>query len=350
VDRFKLRSWLYRPCLKRPNPPLLISRTTSSICRTTNLGPQLIEGEFRFATQHVQVLTLTDMLVDRYSLKDGQSFVEQARNATFDLAGDDGVVARRQGFSQLTWDRKKKKFVQGDGTGSDNKKLVKTESGARLPASFRSGRFDEWKAKKRVVIPKVGDAEGDHARGQGSTGMNKYRHNNSYEAKPLDPKSTTYEKKVYMQKKKAEKAAEADGAPGPKTGYAGQKARSELRDVNAIRRDRKVQEQVCASREKCEILRRGELISLLASIEKSEECKTQQKGRQRGREGRGKQGSSTPMILAFGIRGCFRQTVYHHVIRTCHIYSRLESITSFSCLSRFCRESPQAPGRLSPLD
>ena len=185
-------------------------------------------------------------IVLSYSLKDGQSFVEQARNATVDLAGDDGIVARTQRASQLTWDRKKKKFVQGDGTGSDNKKLVKTESGARLPASFRSGRFDEWKAKKRVIIPKVGDAEGDHARGQGSTGMNKYRHNNTYEAKPLDAKSTTYEKKVYNQKKKAEKAAEAEGAPagGVKTGYAGQKARSELRDVNAIRRDRKVQEQV----------------------------------------------------------------------------------------------------------
>jgi len=184
---------------------------------------------------------------DRYSLKDGQSFVEQARNATFDLAGDDGIVAKTQRMSQLTWDRKKKKFVQGDGVGADNKKLVRTESGARLPASFRSGRFDEWKAKKRIVLPKVGDLEGDHARGQGSIGINKYRHNSTVEAKPLDPRSTTYEKKVYMAKKKAEKEAEANGGStgtSKKGSASGAKAKSELRDVNAIRRDRKVQEQV----------------------------------------------------------------------------------------------------------
>lgn len=218
---------------------------TSSTCHITNRERQPIEGG-SFSKRSASVIHADARLIPSYSLKDGASFVEQARNATFDLAGDDGIVARTQRASQLTWDRKKKKFVQGDGTGSDNKKLVKTESGARLPASFRSGRFDEWKAKKRMHIPKVGDAEGDHASGQGSTGMNKYRHNNTYDAKPLDAKSTTYEKKVYMQKKKAEKAAEADGAPkgGPKTGYAGQKARPELKDVNAIRRDRKVQEQV----------------------------------------------------------------------------------------------------------
>jgi hypothetical protein len=150
-------------------------------------------------------------------------------------------------MSQLTWDRKKKKFVQGDGVGADNKKLVRTESGARLPASFRSGRFDEWKAKKRIVLPKVGDLEGDHARGQGSIGINKYRHNSTVEAKPLDPRSTTYEKKVYMAKKKAEKEAEANGGStgaSKKGSGSGPKAKSELRDVNAIRRDRKVQEQV----------------------------------------------------------------------------------------------------------
>ena len=188
--------------------------------------------------------------LNRYSLKDGQSFVEQARNATFDLAGDDGIVAKTQRMSQLTWDRKKKKFVQGDGVGADNKKLVRTESGARLPASFRSGRFDEWKAKKRIVLPKVGDLEGDHARGQGSIGINKYRHNSTVEAKPLDPRSTTYEKKVYMAKKKAEKEAEANGGStgaAKKGSGPGSKAKSELRDVNAIRRDRKVQEQVSIS-------------------------------------------------------------------------------------------------------
>lgn len=177
-----------------------------------------------------------------YSLTDGQSFTEQARNATFDLVGDDGVIERTQRASQLTWDRKKRKFVKGDGTGSDNKKLVKTESGAKLPASFKSGRFDEWKSKNRTSMPKVGEAEGPangRSSRQGPDGKH-YRHQKITAAKPLDPKSTTYEKKVYVAKKRAEKAG--DPAPGGRPGKG--QARNELRDVSDIRKARQIQEQV----------------------------------------------------------------------------------------------------------
>lgn len=40
----------------------------------------------------------------------------------------------------LTWDNKKKTFLRGSGIGSDNKKMIKTESGVKLPATYKSGR------------------------------------------------------------------------------------------------------------------------------------------------------------------------------------------------------------------
>ena len=107
------------------------------------------------------------MRFNSYSLRDGASFAEQARNVAFDLTGDDGAAQERQ-RREMKWDKKKKRFVKGTGEGADNVKLVKTESGVKLPVSFRSGRFDEWKAKSRMSLPKVGEAEPEGARSGGA--------------------------------------------------------------------------------------------------------------------------------------------------------------------------------------
>lgn len=70
------------------------------------------------------------------------NFTRQARSAAVDLRADEtGDLAKSSRKNQLRWDKKKKKFVQGDGTGSDNKKLIRSESGALISASFKSGRF-----------------------------------------------------------------------------------------------------------------------------------------------------------------------------------------------------------------
>lgn len=193
-----------------------------------------------------------------YSLKDGASFIEQARNVTMDLIGDEGVLARTQKASQLTWDRKKKKFIQGDGAGADNQKIIRTESGARLPMSYKSGRFEEWKQKKRVSLPKIGEAEGDLAGRVGGLGDKRYRHTKVTEAKPLDAKSTTYERKAYALKKRAEKEAERDAGGDGDVGMVKTKkgkvvkgvragtanTRSELKSVQEIRKQRQLLEQV----------------------------------------------------------------------------------------------------------
>ncbi|KAJ3539199.1 hypothetical protein NMY22_g4845 [Coprinellus aureogranulatus] len=194
-----------------------------------------------------------------YSLNDGaSSFVKQAQNVTFDLEGDDGDGLRKRN-NTLTWDKKKKKFIKGDGTGADNKKIIRTESGAKLPATYRSGRFDEWKAKHHVSLPRVGEMEDNkHGGRQGR----KWKHNKVTEAKPLDKLHKNYEKKVQQRKMKEQGGEVGEGGQsstsvgrGPKNGGKGKVAggrnagksygriKSELKTVDQIRRDRKVVEQ-----------------------------------------------------------------------------------------------------------
>lgn len=192
-----------------------------------------------------------------YSLRDGaSSFAEQARGATFDLTGDEGVAERQK--RQMNWDKKKKKFIKGDGVGADNVKLVKTENGTRLPATYRSGRFDEWKAKSRVSLPKVGEAESEGIRGRRSSGPGgrTFRHNKVVSAKPLDKFSNDYERKVRQMKKK--EGADAEGGessrPPSKGGrggntrgrYAGKsmgRVKSEIKTVDQIRKGRMAMEK-----------------------------------------------------------------------------------------------------------
>lgn len=192
-----------------------------------------------------------------YSLRDGASFAEQAKGASFDLTGDDGGLTGRQRHDkQLTWDKKKKKFVKGAGEGADNVKLVKTESGARLPASFRSGRFDEWKAKNKAALPRIGEAESERASARGKQagpGGRKFRFNAIQEAKPLDPQSLGYERKIRVLKKKSAQAGDQassheNSRPAKSSRKAGKGARfggvniikvkSELKSAEQIRKAR----------------------------------------------------------------------------------------------------------------
>lgn len=66
------------------------------------------------------------------------SFLDKASTLAFDLIGDDEDGLKRR-KSALTWDSKKHKFVRPT-VGSDNKKMIKTDSGALIPASFKSKR------------------------------------------------------------------------------------------------------------------------------------------------------------------------------------------------------------------
>ncbi|CAE6482461.1 unnamed protein product [Rhizoctonia solani] len=164
-----------------------------------------------------------------YSLRDGATFAEQARNATFDLTTDEALTGRQRHDKQLNWDAKKKNFVKGSGEGADNVKIVKTESGARLPATYRSGRFEEWKAKTKTSLPKIGESESERRFTGGTKGGRlagkKFVHQGKTDAKPLDPLSLGYERKLRQMKKRGEKekAFEDDGDVGGSRGGKGSK-------------------------------------------------------------------------------------------------------------------------------
>jgi ATP-dependent RNA helicase DDX54/DBP10 len=71
------------------------------------------------------------------------SFAEVSRQATMTLADDDGVSLAPTKPKQR-WDAKKKNFVNrtndDDGSGGKNIKMIKGESGVKIPASMKSGR------------------------------------------------------------------------------------------------------------------------------------------------------------------------------------------------------------------
>jgi len=177
---------------------------------------------------------------------DGETFAEQARHATFDLAGDEGTATQKCAQSRMIWNKKKKKFVRGDGAGADNVKMVRTESGIKLPASYRSGRFDEWRAKARVSLPRVGEAVPERP----TLSRKRFKHTSTTLAKPLDKLATNYERKVRVQKKTDTVGAVVGGesarkgphrTKGPIKRYGGKamgQVRSEIRSAEQIRKAR----------------------------------------------------------------------------------------------------------------
>ena len=228
-----------------------ITRTLSTICLTSRR--MLTRRKGGLVSRRPFVCLILFPL--RYSLRDGASFVEQARNATFDLAGDEALLDQRK-RKQMTWDRKKKKFVQGDGVGADNVKLVKTESGAKLPATYRSGRFDEWKSKNKKSLPRVGEAESS----QGVRAGKRYLHRKVSEPRQLDKAHVNYERKSRQRKRKETGEGGAGGGGGeapqqqPRGGgkkpalgkrYSGKtvgRVKTELKTVDQIRKSRNVAE------------------------------------------------------------------------------------------------------------
>lgn len=192
----------------------------------------------------------------RYSLKDGTSFTQNARNVTFDLGTDEQAFGRqRPASSQLRWDKSKKNFVKGTGEGADNVKMIRTEGGTKLPVTYRSGMYDKWKQKTRVKLPRIGEQELQPGSGSGSgasAGGRHFRHKSQTEAKPLDPKNVNYERKFRVATKKAANAAAGDPeGPGPKlprkgAGFGGKpisRVKNELKTAAHIRKDRKQKEK-----------------------------------------------------------------------------------------------------------
>lgn len=223
-----------------------------------------------------------------YSMRQGESFIEQAGRAQFSLAGDEATLGTQtQAPNASRWDAKKKKFVHGDGTGADNKKLIRTESGKKLPASFKSGRYEEWAKEQRLGVQRVGETEdakvvrtarglferrpggGGGGRGSGSAGAGPaaFRHKQIKPARRPDKHEHDFKKKFAKFKSRTEGDGEGSGSgsgsakrrsgaaksggPGAKKGAkratgvrrTGAKAKSELKSAGQIYKDRQSQQK-----------------------------------------------------------------------------------------------------------
>lgn len=133
-------------------------------------------------------------------------FLEAARGATMDLNNDDtkafGAPSKAGG---LRWDKKSRKYVAraNDEDGSKGQKMITGESGLKIAASFRSGRFDRWKKANKVdVLPRVGEME--RAGNRNGIDNNRFKHKMVKAPKEADK----YRDDYYKQKKKVDEARE----------------------------------------------------------------------------------------------------------------------------------------------
>lgn len=167
------------------------------------------------------------------------NFAQASRSAMMDLGGDEGAKGIGEPRTQLRWDKRHKKYVarQNDEDGSKGSRLVRGESGAKIAASFRSGRFDAWKKGKRLGrLPRVGEAEAPNLAAGTHMGGRRFRHNKDQAPKAADPLRDDYQKK----KKKVDAAKERSMA---KAGGAASNGKSEIKSTDDIRKARKLQQK-----------------------------------------------------------------------------------------------------------
>lgn len=188
-----------------------------------------------------------DLAEDRaYGVHSGtvSNFAAASRGATMDLNGDEGHKGFGEPRSMLRWDKRHKKYVarQNDEDGSKGDRLVRGESGAKIAASFRSGRFQNWKKGKRMGhMPRVGEAEDPslsknfNHRPPGATG-GRFRHTRQQAPKRADPLRSDYEK----MKKKNVTARERQFS---QAGGAAAGGKSEIRSTDDIRKARKLKQK-----------------------------------------------------------------------------------------------------------
>lgn len=88
---------------------------------------------------------------------DNGYFEDKANAAIFDMDGDDdGTIKKKQ--NRMKWDRKKKRYLQ-EGSGMEDAKRIKTESGNYIKASYKGTKYAEWKDRINADGNYVGGEE-----------------------------------------------------------------------------------------------------------------------------------------------------------------------------------------------
>lgn len=173
--------------------------------------------------------TTTTLAEDRgYGVHAGSNtnFTEASRHATMDINGEDASRTFGQPVSNMRWDKRHRKYVArtNDEDGSKGAKYVRGESGVKIAASFRSGRFDSWKKGKRIGrLPRVGETENPSlASAAAPGGAKRFKHVRDRAPQKPDKLRGDYE----QQKKKYDAAKERQQLPDhPSVSNDGKKGR-----------------------------------------------------------------------------------------------------------------------------
>ncbi|KAK6332388.1 ATP-dependent RNA helicase dbp10 [Orbilia brochopaga] len=220
-----------------------------TVFRTKKSKSKSKNKSFQDPEHYMAYTPATSLAEDRgYSITN--SFAEAARSATMDLVNDEGTAfgepSKRN--TGLRWDSKTKKFVnrRNDEDGSrGGSKMIRGESGQKIAASFKSGRFEGWKkANKLSRLPKVGEMEntigGGMASKAGFTGVGGRIGGRMFHKKVAAPKQADKARDDYHVRKKRVEEAKAKGLHGK--GY-GKRANSEVKNNVQIAKDRRLKEK-----------------------------------------------------------------------------------------------------------
>jgi ATP-dependent RNA helicase DDX54/DBP10 len=162
------------------------------------------------------------------------NFVTAARSAEMSLLNDENQGFADSGKGRMRWDKKSKKYVSraNDEDGSRGAKMIRGESGQKIAASFRSGRFDDWRKANKVKMQRVGEVETANRTASHNNGP-RYKHKGEKTPKPAD----RYRDDYHVKKKKVDEAKEKRiGA------FRDGGAKSEIKDAEGVRKARKMQE------------------------------------------------------------------------------------------------------------
>ena len=200
--------------------------------------------------------TTTNMAEDRAygvhtggtSNSSGVHFLTAAATATMDLANDEGggkAAAEASRAKGMRWDKKAKKYVArtNDEDGSKGTKYIRGESGQKIAASFRSGRYDAWKKTHKVDrLPRTGEIEkvmpgGGQRGGKDSSvvGGRRWKHKKDEAPKEADKyRDDFFKKKKMVEKAREERRGRFRDGPG---------GGMEIRGVEDVRKERAVKER-----------------------------------------------------------------------------------------------------------
>lgn len=177
---------------------------------------------------------------DQLQLASG--FSTDAAQVAYDVNADDKVQVHKQ-TATVTWDKKRKKYVNSQGI--DNKKYIIGESGQKIPATYRSGKYDEWSKARNLKPLKVGSRESSGASNlltnpmqsqEGNNSNRQFKHKQMKAPKAPDRLRDDYEKQKKKVKQALEKGIQVKGYKNPANG-------SELHSIDQIRKQRQMKEK-----------------------------------------------------------------------------------------------------------